>query len=1227
MHRQILTSIIFALTTHLVLAWSGYDVTGGPLRLSIEEIPDVEGAGPFTAKVRVENRGTDPVEGTVEVRDLVDDWRVEGKAAAAFSLAPKANQAFGFTLRSGPFLFSALYPVHAYATVTGAKGAPLHAVRIFEVKGAAARRDEPPAFAKLTAPADGALLLWTTRAHRMAWSYSGKEQVLKPVGWGGSDPTCAASLTVGDVRRNDVRPAIQMHPPWRGGHGTVFCDYIVTLPDQKPIQLTFANAIRDHGEKEPASDGVLFRVWAGEKKDGSDARELYANFTDAKVWAPGRTDLSAYAGKTIVLRLESHPGPKNNTTCDSSYWAEPTVICGTQPTAEEDGFGAIYLGKAGVAAGHVIGKITPPDGKTAFVLEGGEGRLSTGISVQPGRRGMLDAAIGMACQGGWISFRGFDVDLDYMPASRRPSAWTLRDFQIRKRGARTDYVHRLEHQGKETELTISLTTDGPVLRVAANCPTRITKFSVGPWAREARRVYYGHGYCIEDPEPFQAGFGGHNGSTSHAACDFEGGMSVLQAVDNPPDRLVVNPQDRIYALRTHMDCVLTLVPGANAFDCAVAYRPYYDKKPSAGVKDLAGRFCFDIWGGRYGFIADQMQRMIDYGLTDSFITVHNWQRWGYDYKLPDIYPPNPDLGTLEDMKRIGDVCGRRDIPWGLHDNYIDFYPDAEDYTYRDVYFRRDGTPHRAWYNQGRDALSYKWRPDHIMPFVKRNYRLIKQGLKPTHSFLDVFTSQGCVDYLDHDGQFHSFIETRKHWGEAFAHIRDTLGGDAPTTSEAGHDQLIGYLDGADCQWLRLDPRGGRFLLRLPCADWERVPWYDAVNHHRFILHGVGYSSRYQGGKPRRENGINSDDYISAEVLSGHALMVDSGSWGRKAVRKYYLAQGLARELALGRISSVLFADDDIHRQTITWNGGASIHVNRGETDWTVKGRVLPQYGYLAEYGKGCWSCIEKRGEHFVESSHGPSGSYCNARTLPDGPRLYRVAPHVEDFKQHDGRTFSWTLVWDIQDPVPGHDKVFVHFCTPDHYGSDKIRFQDDHGPSTPTDRWSGELRMTRTMTIPEDITKPVKAFVGLHGDRGRARLLGHVDGESRILVGTLHATRAKDGSTKIRLETPPPADPPPARRWNPGRPVIDFNFARTDGAFRVQACREGLKVIPLPESPAFTIALNLDRLAPDDRTATGVNAVSPADGTRGASIAFEVKGRDVTFSHDGKSEAYLVTLE
>lgn len=62
-------------------------------------------------------------------------------------------------------------------------------------------------------------------------------------------------------------------------------------------------------------------------------------------------------------------------------------------------------------------------------------------------------------------------------------------------------------------------------------------------------------------------------------------------------------------------------------------------------------------------------------------------------------------------------------------------------------------------------------------------------------------------------------------------------------SFAHSSQVFGYLRFL-CQHLQLSPVGKRFCIRLACKDWEHVPWFDAVLHDKFSLHGVGYSSRY-----------------------------------------------------------------------------------------------------------------------------------------------------------------------------------------------------------------------------------------------------------------------------------------------------------------------------------------------------------------------------------------------
>ena len=69
--------------------------------------------------------------------------------------------------------------------------------------------------------------------------------------------------------------------------------------------------------------------------------------------------------------------------------------------------------------------------------------------------------------------------------------------------------------------------------------------------------------------------------------------------------------------------------------------------------------------------------------------------------------------------------------FALHDNYIDFYPDAEGFSYeQNIAFHANGTPVRAWLNEGRKAQSYRYRADRIEPFLQANLRALRDKLPP-----------------------------------------------------------------------------------------------------------------------------------------------------------------------------------------------------------------------------------------------------------------------------------------------------------------------------------------------------------------------------------------------------------------------------------------------------------------------------------------------------------------
>jgi hypothetical protein len=733
-------------------------------------------------------------------------------------------------------------------------------------------------------------------------------------------------------------------------------EYPLSLPKTSPLRLGF-------GIGGPATFEVKVTPF-----EGGPSETLLSAKPKADSWEPVSVDLARFAGRNVRIRLEARGGP------GEAQWTEPTVIAGDAPA--------------------------PP----AFPPSGAGRLLGTAagceVRLWPGSRGSLDAPIGFMCGNRRLFFRGFRV---------RVAGDALEDWRAASEllGAVEESVpahHRVRHRFRNWSGTFDVVTDLWVDRDALRASFKIENapapkpwfalylesVSAGQWSETAARVYAGPGNVIVQPKTFRLGFDGHNLATSFVGFDFANGQALVENTDGIPNALEVDPGQRIYSLSTPHAHTLEFFPAANVYDAVKRIRQQDTRKASKGVAKVAGRFTFDIWGTRYADSARDLEKAAQYGLRNALVVWRTWQRWGYDYRLPDIYPPSPQQGTMEEFQALVAACKKNGTLFAPHDNYIDFYPDFDGFTYSSIVFRQNGEPQRAWFNYGKEAQSYRARPDRLRPYLERNVKLIKQGFNPTAYFIDVWSSAPPYDYWTDEGKFVDRSVTQRVWGEAFAWIRDTLGDDAPQLSEAGHDKLIGWLDGADAQQLRIDPQGKSFTWRIECADSERIPWIDAAWHDKFILHGAGYEGRYLGGLEAREHGAYSDDYLSTEVLSGRPAMVPR-PFGRDVVRVHWLLDAPMRALALDRIDSVEFAGGDIHHQHVKWERGAEVWVNRGAEPWTVAGHTLPRYGFYVKAG-AVEAAVELRDTRRVEWSRSPEGRYEEARftsasgkvmTLPD----------------------------------------------------------------------------------------------------------------------------------------------------------------------------------------------------------------------------------------------------
>jgi len=952
----------------------------GPLTVRIEGPTQVTQTGvALPLRVVIENAAEETIRGTVRL-GLIDRWTARPAEPVPFQAAGKATTALVFQVTAAPGTYNALYPIHAYAEFQAdGRSLAAHPILILETKLA-----HPPR-ASVTVPwrpvalaENGELALWRMPVQRSVVAVFGRQPKLMPVGWQGSEVTSRGATY---LRRQTLdgqsRQVVAIHPPWwQGNVGTQWIEYPIALPGSGPITLHFANAVTPTGK----GDGVTFRVHVLplDAPAGKLGEVVYEHHTAAKTWSPAEADLSRFAGQTIRLQLESHPGPKNNTGWDQSYWAEPLLVAGNPPPAAP-------LPPAGTTGSRLLGKIAC-------------GGQEYEVRLWPGRRGLLDAVVGFSHGEHRLYFRGFQVRVLGGRIDDAASPISLEKTIEEPCQAGVRVRHRFAGYLGTFDVVVHLRVEQGVLKAGfslENAPppqpwqvVYLEDIAAGPWSDRLEQVYAGTGNVLRRPGEYRLGFDGHRLSTSFVGFDFAGGVSLVQASDVPPVALEIRPREAHASLHAEHQATLTFIPSGNVFEALKLWRTVNGLKPAGGVHKAAGRFVFDLWGGRYGASATALRRAFRYGLTDAMVVWHNWQRWGYDYRLPNLVPPNPRWGTLEEMRDLMAACREAGVPFALHDNYIDFYPDADGFSYpRQIAFHHDGTPVKAWLNKGRDAQSYRYRADAIAPLLNRNVQWLRQNMPPTAYFIDVWSSARPYDYWTADGRFFTAVQTRDTWGKLFASIRDTLGGDAPQISESGHDQLIGWLDGAQTNHLRvgksLPGNYGWCVWDWPCDDAERTPWFDAAHHDRFVLHGAGYSVRYAGGLDPRLHGIYSDDYLATEVLTGHPAMV-SQPFGRDVVRTYWLLGEWMRALALRTIERVEYVGGDLHRQHVTWSGGAEVWVNRGETDWDLDGRTLPQYGFLArvpgDRGTG-EAALERRGGVVVEWAASPAHVYVHGRKL------------------------------------------------------------------------------------------------------------------------------------------------------------------------------------------------------------------------------------------------------
>lgn len=586
------------------------------------------------------------------------------------------------------------------------------------------------------------------------------------------------------------------------------------------------------------------------------------------------------------------------------------------------------------------------------------GDVVYGAGVAYGARGLIDGALAFTDGERSVVFRGFTARVETGDGSAPPEA---KAFLREEKGT----------------LRISWSIPG-VKRDSAGFP-RIADLAVGPASETPHRVYMGFGNVVEGPKRFSLHANGFGLSTRHVGADYANGLSVVQAVDVVQDSVSCDGERNLFSLHAHHDATFTFVPSSKgAFEAGRRFRAVAGYKASPGRAALGSRMCLDQWSGDYAKAAEDIAKAAKYGLNDAIFVKHDWQRWGYDYRLPEIYPPRGDQEAFGAMRNACRAAGMLFCP---HDNYTDIYPDCDRYSYDLTVFNLDGTPQLAWFNPGRHARSYRWAPHAFHPWCLRNAKLLKKGYDPDAIFIDVFTAHGPFDYLDREGRFHSKNETSASWGRGFELYREGFRcPDAVCVSEAGQDHLVGIADAGQS-----DHFGAPKLLGgANFADSERTPWHDIATHGYYVLFAGGLGGRYQEeagwhkGGDAELHGYGSDDYLSNCIIGGRNPMCD-GPFSRNAVKTYWLQHDACAELGRAEFLDLKY-EGSIHRQHSFFSDGGEVWANRQtNATWRLpNGIVLPPYGYYARTRGTVSGVVEKDGVRYAFAKS-PKGIFIDPR--------------------------------------------------------------------------------------------------------------------------------------------------------------------------------------------------------------------------------------------------------
>jgi hypothetical protein len=299
-----------------------------------------------------------------------------------------------------------------------------------------------------------------------------------------------------------------------------------------------------------------------------------------------------------------------------------------------------------------------------------------------------------------------------------------------------------------------------------------------------------------------------------------------------------------------------------------------------------------------------------WGLKKGMFNIRGWISGGYDYSHPDIWPPDPKLGKIEELKAL---CNQGENYFtSLHDNYMDSYRQNPSFPNGVIIDKRGKLMKGGMWGGGQ---AYIMQYKKSMEYAKRNWEQIKT-LGAQGVFEDTTTASQLYENYE-KGNLMTRADDERYKIEFMKFFKD-------------QKQILGSEETADFGIPYVDYLESRHTRKAG----ETIPLWSLV------FHDCVMNARYVDDTNMK---VNEKPHLE-DMLWGYFILFRMGIWGQKEWRsqKEFFQSSLPADEWFGQIATAKmtnheFLTENFQLEKTTFSNGKSITVNFSKEPITHNG--------------------------------------------------------------------------------------------------------------------------------------------------------------------------------------------------------------------------------------------------------------------------------------------------